>query len=147
MLPDTGTVMVFDVRLTDCPATSAYGPVSTAADCNTGEAAVTIPTALESRVTAPVLASARPSNAAPVVRVIEAKARMFPFMTEVVPRVAELPTCQTMLAALAPPLRITWRPAVVVRVDAIWKMKTALASPWASSVRSPEEISKEEVDL
>src|SRR5437660_12932642 len=26
-------------------------------------------------------------------------------------------------------------------------MKTALASPWASSVRSPEEISSEEVDL
>src|SRR4029077_18401468 len=39
------------------------------------------------------------------------------------------------------------RPTVVVRVDAIWKMKTALTSPWASSVRSPEEISSEEVDL
>src|SRR5438309_11880165 len=52
-----------------------------------------------------------------------------------------------MLAALAPPLRITWRPDVVVSVDAIWKMKTALASPWASRVRSPDEISSEEVDL
>src|ERR1041385_4728679 len=52
-----------------------------------------------------------------------------------------------MLAALAPPLRITWRLEVVVSVDAIWKMKTALAAPWPSSVRSPEEISNDDVDL
>src|SRR3989454_1798077 len=102
---------------------------------------------LVSRVTAPVRANSRPSTAAPVVTVMEANARMFPLNTEPVPSVAELPTCQKTLAALAPPLRITWRAEVVVRVDAIWKMKTALASPWASSVRSPEEISSEEVDL
>jgi len=71
---------------------------------------------------------------------------MFPLKTEVVPRVAELPTCQKTLAAWALPLRMTWRD-VVVRVDAIWKMKTALASPWASSVRSPDDISSEDVDL
>ena len=105
------------------------------------------PTILESKVTAPVRANSRPSTAAPVVTVMEAKARMFPLKTEAVPSVAELPTCQKMLAALAPPLRITWRPEVVVRVDAIWKIQTALASPWASSVRSPDEISSEEVDL
>src|SRR5207244_8788860 len=102
---------------------------------------------LVSKVTAPVRANSRPSTAAPVVTVMEANARMFPLNTEPVPSVAELPTCQKTLAALAPPLRITWRAEVVVRVDAIWKMKTALASPWASSVRSPEEISSEEVDL
>ena len=72
---------------------------------------------------------------------------MFPAKTEVVPRVAELPTCQKMFAAWAPPLRMTWRPAVVVRVDAIWKMKTAFASPWASSVRSADEIASEDVDV
>src|SRR5438105_10633063 len=102
---------------------------------------------LVSKVTAAVRANSRPSTAAPVVTVIEANARMLPLNTEPVPRVAELPTCQKTLAALAPPLKITWRPTVVVRVDAIWKMNTALASPWASSVRSPEEISSEEVDL
>src|SRR5207253_11114904 len=102
---------------------------------------------LESSVTAAVRANSRPSTVAPVVTVMEANARMFPLNTEPVPRVAELPTCQKTLAACAPPLRMTWRPTVVVRVDAIWKMKTALASPWASSVRSPEEISSEEVDL
>src|ERR1043165_6286422 len=101
---------------------------------------------LESKVTAPVSANARPSTTAPVVTVMEAIAKIFPLKTEVVPSVAELPTCQKMLAALAPPLRITWRPVVVVSVEAIWKMKTALASPWASSVRSPEDISREEVD-
>src|SRR5438552_6653078 len=110
-------------------------------------AGIANPMILESRVTAPVRANSRPSTAAPVVTVMEANARMLPLNTEPVPRVAELPTCQNTLAALAPPLRITWRAEVVVRVDAIWKMKTALASPWASSVRSPEEISSEEVDL
>ena len=84
---------------------------------------------LESRVTAPFRAKSRPSTVAPVVAVMEVKARMFPLKTEVVPSVAELPTCQKTLAACAPPLRITWRPDVVVNVDPIWKMKTALASP------------------
>jgi len=81
-----------------------------------------------------------------VASVIDVIASMFPLKTEVVPRVAELPTCQKTLAAWALPLRMTWRD-VVVRVDAIWKMKTALASPWASSVRSPDDISSEDVDL
>src|ERR1051326_3119439 len=46
-----------------------------------------------------------------------------------------------------PPVRITRRPGVGTSVDAISKMNTALASPLASSVKSPEEISSEEVDL
>src|SRR2546421_4365885 len=110
-------------------------------------AGIANPTTLESSVTAAVRANSRPSTAAPVVTVMEAKARMFPLNTEVVPRVAELPTCQKILAALAPPLRITWRPEVVVSVDAIWKIQTAFVWPWASSVRSPAEIASEDVDL
>src|SRR5580765_3248255 len=152
--------MVFAARSTDCPAASVYGPLgdvadsSMAVDCNktadckeAAAADVGIVIVLESSVTAAVRANSRPSTEAPVVTVMEAKASMFPLKTEVVPRVAELPTCQKTLAALAPPLRITWRPKVVVSVDAIWKMKTALGSPCASSVRSPEEISSVEVDL
>src|SRR2546422_11403665 len=69
------------------------------------------PMTLESSVTAAVRANSRPSTVAPVVTVMEAKARMFPLNTEPVPRVAELPTCQKTLAALAPPLRMTWRAA------------------------------------
>ena len=72
---------------------------------------------------------------------------MVPLKLEVVPRVAEVPTCQKMFLACAPPLRITWRPDVVVSVDAIWKMKTASASPRASRVRSPDDIASEDVDL
>ena len=102
---------------------------------------------LLSKVTAAVRANRRPSTVAPVVTVMDAKARMFPLKTEPVPRVAELPTTQKMLAAWAPPLRMTWRPVVVVSVDAIWKMKTAFASPWASSVRSADEIASEDVDV
>ena len=82
-------------------------------------AGIANPMILESSVTAAVRANSRPSTVAPVVTVMEAKARMFPLNTEPVPRVAELPTCQKTLAALAPPLRMTWRAEVVVRVDAI----------------------------
>ena len=102
---------------------------------------------LVSNVTGPYRAKALPSSVAPVASVIDVRASMFPLKTEVVPRTAELPTCQKTLAAWTPRLRMTWRPDVVVRVDAIWKMKTALASPWASSVRSPDDISSEDVDL
>jgi hypothetical protein len=49
---------------------------------------------LVSRETWPVRASARPSTTVPVVTVIEASARMVPTNDELVPRVAELPTCQ-----------------------------------------------------
>jgi hypothetical protein len=72
---------------------------------------------------------------------------MVPLKIVVVPRVAELPTCQKIFLACAPPLRITWRPDVVVSVDAIWKMNTAFALPRASSVRSPDDIASEDVDL
>jgi hypothetical protein len=71
---------------------------------------------------------------------------MVPLNTEFVPIVAELPTCQKMLEDWAPPARITCRPEVVVRLDAIWKMKTAFALPWASRVRSPDDIASEDVD-
>lgn len=61
----------------------------------------------ESMVTAPVRAKALPISAAPVVMVMDACARMVPLKMEVVPRVAELPTCQKILAACAPPCKIT----------------------------------------
>src|SRR5436190_388324 len=89
------------------------------ASARTGVVTAGIAKLLESSVTAPVRANNRPSTAAPVVTVMEAKARMFPLNTEPVPKVAELPTCQKTLAALAPPLKITWRAEVVVSVDAI----------------------------
>ena len=53
--------------------------------------------------------------------------------------VAALPTCQKTFAAWAPLIRITLRgapAAPTVSELAIWKTQTALALPWASSVRS-----------
>ena len=70
-------------------------------------------------VIVPVLASALPSSVAPVSNVMDCIAITVPLKTEVVPKVAELPTCQKILVARAPPLRITLRPDVVVSVDAI----------------------------
>src|SRR5688572_23497453 len=98
-------------------------------------------------VTPPVLANALPSSLAPVLSVIDCIAITVPLKTEVVPNVAELPTCQKMLDANAPPLKITLRPEVVVSEDAICMIKTALEFPFASNVRSPEDIDNEEVDL
>ena len=90
---------------------------------------VGITTLLAASVTAPIRAKALPFSAAPVLRVIDWFAMIVPLNVEVVPSVAELPTCQKTFVDFAPPLRITDRPDVVVRVDATWKMKTAFASP------------------
>lgn len=51
-------------------------------------------TVLESNVTAALRASSRPLTVAPVLAVTEVRARIVPANTELVPSVAELPTCQ-----------------------------------------------------
>ena len=99
-----------------------------------------------SNVTAPFMACNRPSTVTPVVSVIEVKARMVPLKVEPVPSVAELPTCQKMLHDWVPLMRLTLLPDAVVSVEPIWKMKTALGSPWALSVRVPVRPS-EDADL
>lgn len=98
-------------------------------------------------VTAPFLANALPFNTAPVLKVMDSKAITFPLKEVVVPNDAEPPTCQKILEAFAPPAKNTFRPGVVVSVDAICMINTASAFPSASNVTSPEEIDKEEVDL
>ncbi|MEZ0011994.1 hypothetical protein ABH918_004046 [Kitasatospora sp. GAS206B] len=90
-----------------------------------------------SSVTAPLRARARPSITVPVCAAMEVRARMLPLKKELVPMVAELPTCQNTLQACAPLMRLTLLAEPVIRVEAIWKMKTALGSPWASSVTVP----------
>ena len=77
---------------------------------------------LSCNVTAPVRASALPFSVAPVSIVMDILANMVPSNTEYVPSVAELPTCQKMLAAVAPPLRTIREVLVSVSVLAIWKM-------------------------
>jgi hypothetical protein len=58
-------------------------------------------------ITAPVRAMALPSKVAPVSKVMDCIAISVPLKTAVVPKVAELPTCQKILAAFAPPVRKT----------------------------------------
>jgi len=92
---------------------------------------------LLSRVTAPFRASSRPATVAPVLAVIDVRAKMVPTNTEFVPRVAELPTWKKTLHGSAP-LMSTMRLAdAVIRVLADWKMNTALGLPCASSVSVP----------
>lgn len=66
---------------------------------------------------------------APVVRVMEVNARMFPWKAVFVPRVAELPTCQKTRHGCAPLITNTLELLAVVRVLAIWKMKTLSELP------------------
>jgi hypothetical protein len=90
----------------------------------------------------PVLARARPLTDAPALTVIEVEARIVPTNADEVPNVAELPTCHTTLQACAPFVSTTWLAEDVMSVDAIWKMKIALGSPCASSVRVPPNASE-----
>jgi len=101
---------------------------------------------LVSKVTAPLRARALPFSVAPLVTVMEVSARMLPLKVELVPRVAELPTCQKMLLAFALPARTTELLLEVVSDEAIWKIQTAFALPPPSSLRVPV-IPKVEVDL
>jgi hypothetical protein len=119
-----------------CPVVSPVPPVVPGAAVVAGEQ-LCLAMVLASKVTDPFRASARPSTFVPVFTVIEVKARMLPLKREVVPSVAELPTCQKTLQAWASPRSTTRLPDAVVTVEPNQKMKTAWGSPWASSVRSP----------
>lgn len=93
---------------------------------------------LSSRVTAPVRASKRPEMDAPVLAVTEASAMMLPTKRELVPSVAELPTCQKTLHAVAPPVSATTLELEVMSVLPAWNTNTAEGSFWASRVTVPE---------
>ncbi len=84
---------------------------------------------LVSRVTAPFLANNLPSMTAPVVAVTEVRAKTLPRKVELVPSVAEDPTCQKMLQDRALPVRTILLDEAVMRVEAAWKIKTAFGSP------------------
>src|ERR1700733_15058262 len=107
------------------------------------EAQLEVVIVLVSRFTAPVLASSLPWIVAAVLAVIVAEAMIVPTKLVPVPSVAEEPTCQKTLQACAPPVRSTRGFEPVISVEPIWKMKTALGLPSASSVTVPDESSSE----
>ena len=107
--------------------------------------AVSMEIPFESIVTAPFLAKALPQEMfAPVSSVILVSARMFPAKSVVVPRVAELPTCQKRLSPWPPLVKTTFDPLAVVSELPIWKMKTELGLPMAFSVSVPVSCADEE---
>lgn len=83
----------------------------------------------ESNVTAPLRTNTRPSTVAPVVSVAEVKAKILPLKFELIPSVAELPTCQKTLQACAPFKRFTTLNPAVVSVVADLKINIAFGSP------------------
>ncbi len=95
----------------------------------TGGAQVGVVMVFVSRVTAPLIANRRPSTVASVVAVMSVSANRFPRNTELVPRVAELPTCQKTLHACVPLINATVLDDDVISVDPAWKTKAASGSP------------------
>lgn len=92
-----------------------------------------------SNVTAPVRAYNPQFDDAPVVAVIEISATMLPAKLVPVPKVAELPTCQKTLDAVAPLTSNTFELLAVIRVLPIWKMKTPLPLRVRFPVKKAEE--------
>ena len=76
---------------------------------------------LESNVTAPVCARARPFKLAPVARPMDVSARIFPMNEVVVSRVAELPTLHHTLQGSPP---VTDEPGDVLSPDTVLKTQT-----------------------
>ena len=95
---------------------------------------------LLSRVTAAVEASRRPVTVAPVCAVTEARASTVPTKVELVPRVAELPTCQKTLQEAWEVVNLTTLREPVIRVLEAWKMNTAFGFVRLSSVSVPVRL-------
>ncbi len=84
---------------------------------------------LVSNVTAPLLASARPSRNAPVFMVTEMDAMIVPTKLVPVSSVAELPIFQKTLHGEAPLMNTTLLAGAVVKVESTWKMNTDCEFP------------------
>ena len=86
-------------------------------------------------------AKSLPSTVVPPLSVIEVLASIFPInlipVPAVVPKVAELPTCQKTLQDWAWPVRTILLLSAIVSVEPAWNIKTAFGSPPPSSVRVP----------
>ena len=135
-VPPAGAVTVA-VKVTGWPATEGLVDDEMVVPVVAGVVHVARVIVSVSRVTEPLRASARPSRVTPVVIVMDARARMVPRKVELVPSVAELPTCQKTLQA-DPPLMMSTRLAdAVISVEAALKTKTAFGSPSASRVSLP----------
>jgi hypothetical protein len=92
---------------------------------------------LSSMVTAPPRARTRPFTVAPVSSVADAVARIVPAKLVVVPKVAELPTCQNTLHACAPFSSTTELDEAVVSVEPASKMNTESGLPAPFKVTVP----------
>ncbi len=94
-------------------------------------------TVLSCRVTAPLSAINDPETSAPVLALMEFCAKIMPVKAVSVQRVAEFPTCQTMLQSWSPFINVTAELELVVSVDPIRRTKRALVLPWAFRISLP----------
>jgi len=73
----------------------------------------------------------------PAANVMAVPAKILPCIVHLAAKVAAVPALQKIFFGLAPPARMTFLSAAVEKVVGMRKMKTALGSEPASSVRSP----------
>jgi hypothetical protein len=92
---------------------------------------------LVSSVTAPFRANSRPRKVAWFPAEMEVRASTSPTNSVPLLKVAELPTCHTMLHGLAPFTRRTRLLTSVMSVVPTWNTNMASGSPCASRVRVP----------
>jgi hypothetical protein len=99
---------------------------------------------MAAKVTAPVNAYSPPLTDAlvPPSTVIELRAIIVPANVQLVPNVAEEPTCQYTFDGKTPPERTTCELVAVVNVVGIWKTNTSVAEPLSVSVpvKEAEEL-------
>ena len=95
---------------------------------------------LVSNVTAPLRASSRPANVAPVWAEIEVRASTVPTKVVVEPKVALLPTCQKTLQAWAPLTSDTTLEEAAPSVLPAWKMNTESGSSCPSRITVPVKL-------
>src|ERR1035437_5063291 len=126
--------------LAEALAEAAAAALADAMAVSVGEVKHVVVIVSLSKVTSPVLASARPSSFAPVFIQMDVEAMIVPTKVEPTPRVAELVTCQKTLHELAPRMRFTELPDAVMKDEVVWMIQTELGSFWPSSVTVPVRL-------
>jgi hypothetical protein len=134
VLPPSGT----DVVIVPEPTTGVTGVGVVVLPVVVARPVQVLEIVLPSIVTAPVCATTLPHPiVAPVSRLTDAYAIIFPTNDVVVPRVAELPTTQSTLSVELPPSMSTLEPLPVMSVLDVTKAMVWLLNPWKLRVRTP----------
>ncbi|KAF4621643.1 hypothetical protein G7Y89_g14507 [Cudoniella acicularis] len=94
-------------------------------------------------VRVPPRANKPPLLLAPPSAVTETCARIVPANAMLIPKVADVPTCQKTLQGKPPPESITAEPTEVTKVEPIWKYQASVGDPVPASIKVPVSCADE----